>query len=96
MYLVLGGQSNPNSMINVARNAGGANADKFINNDGQNINYGSVITGQQWNILNLNENTNAPFTNLNINGNSQTIDNFMPSPLNANTVFRIGDWATSP
>ena len=92
----VGDQTTPNGMLNMARYQGGADADKFFNDDGNNINFGDVLVGQQWQIIEFSENTSAPFTELSINGNGGTVDNFMSNSLNTNANFRVGDWANSP
>lgn len=92
----VGSQTGSNTMMNIARNQGGVNADQFINDDGTNVNLGPTLVGQQWDIINFSENNTAPFTSLNINGTTQAVTNLMATSLNTDTDYRVGDWADSP
>jgi len=92
----VGSQTGANTMMGIARSASGAHSDEFLNKDGTNDNYGPTLDGQSWDICSQVHNTSSPYTELFLNGTSQTIDNNMSSALNTNSTYRVADWADSP
>lgn len=92
----IGSQTGNNTMMGIARCGTVSNSDKFYNKDGSNDNYGPTISGQSWDVCTQIHNSSSPYTELYVNGASQTIDNNMTSALNTNSNYRVGDWADSP
>ncbi len=96
-YVVSFGSANgANTRASIARHSAGANGDQYFTFDGVNENFGPVLTGQQWQILEQNQNSSAPFHSFSLNGTTQVVDDFAVSSLSTSTVFRIGDDGDSP
>lgn len=93
-----GSSNTVNSSMNIARRRddGGTHNDEYFAYDGEQNNFGPVLTGQQWMLLSHIQKSAAPYHNMWLDGAEGVEDDFTTGSLSTNVDYSIGDWSDSP